>query len=109
MTEDLNETIQDIYDTVADNTLWAPVLDRFAKEGIKLTLASDYEHDVAKAYGVSYDEFLPNLNLTMGGVPKRSAFVVDGDGVIQYSESSDDPGQLPNFEAIKAKLAELNG
>lgn len=79
------------------------------KEGITLTLVSDYEHDVAKAYGVSYDEFLPQANLTMGGVPKRSAFIVDGAGVVQYAECNDDPAQLPDFEAIKAKLGELNG
>ncbi len=77
------------------------------KEGIKLSLLSDYEHDVAKAYDVAYDSFLPEKNLTMGGVPKRSAFIVDSEGVIQYSESSDDPHDLPNFEAIKAKLGEL--
>jgi len=77
------------------------------KEGIGLTLLSDYEHAVAKAYGVAYDSFLPAKNLFMGGVPKRSAFIVDKSGVIQYAESSDDPGQLPDFEAIKAKLAEL--
>ncbi len=76
------------------------------KEGIGLTLLSDYEHEVAKAYGVAYESFLPAKNLTMGGVPKRSAFIVDKDGVIQYAESSDNPGDLPNFEAIKAKLAE---
>lgn len=79
------------------------------KEGIKLTLASDYEHDVAKAYGVAYDSFLPDKNLGMGGVPKRSAFVVDSNGTVQYVESSDDPSQLPDFDAIKAKLAELAG
>lgn len=77
------------------------------KEGIGLTLLSDYEHGVAKAYGVAYDSFLPEKNLLMGGVPKRSAFIVDRGGVIQYSESSDSPGDLPNFEAIKAKLKEL--
>ena len=79
------------------------------KEGIKLTLGSDYEHDVAKAYGIAYNEFLPAKNLNMGGVPKRSAFIVDGAGVIQYAESNDNPGELPNFDAIKAKLAELKG
>ncbi|MDA7672824.1 redoxin domain-containing protein [Verrucomicrobiales bacterium] len=77
------------------------------KEGISLKLLSDYEHGVAKAYDVAYDSFLPEKNLTMGGVPKRSAFIVDSAGVIQYSESSDSPGDLPNFDAIKAKLAEL--
>lgn len=77
------------------------------KEGIGLTLLSDYEHGVAEAYGVAYDSFLPEKNLLMGGVPKRSAFIIDREGVIQYSESSDSPGDLPNFEAIKAKLKEL--
>lgn len=77
------------------------------KEKITLPLLSDYEHAVAKAYGIAYDSFLPAKNLTMGGVPKRSAFVIDRDGVIQYAESNDDPGQLPNFEAIKATLAKL--
>jgi peroxiredoxin len=43
----------------------------------------------------------------MGGVPKRSAFIIDKDGVIQYSESSDNPGDLPDFDAIKARLGEL--
>ncbi|MCB1227127.1 MAG: redoxin domain-containing protein [Verrucomicrobiales bacterium] len=77
------------------------------KEGITLKLLSDYDHHIASAYGVAYDAFLPDKNLIMGGVPKRSAFIVDKAGVIQYAESSDNPGQLPNFDAIKAKLAEL--
>ena len=78
------------------------------KEGIKLTLLSDYEHTAATAYDVAYDAFLPEKNLTMGGVPKRSAFIVDSSGVIQYAESSDNPGELPDFDAIKAKLKELS-
>ena len=78
------------------------------KEGIKLTLVSDYEHETTKAYGVAYDSFLPEKNLTMGGVPKRSAFIIDKSGTIQYAESSDNPGQLPDFAAIKAKLGELS-
>ncbi|MEM9281857.1 MAG: redoxin domain-containing protein [Verrucomicrobiota bacterium] len=77
------------------------------KEGIGITLLSDYEHTTAAAYDVDYDSFLPEKNLFMGGVPKRSAFIIDKDGVIQYAESSDNPGQLPDFDAIKAKLGEL--
>jgi glutaredoxin-dependent peroxiredoxin len=78
-----------------------------AKEKIGVTLLSDYEHEVAKDYGVAYDSFLPQINLGMGGVPKRSAFIIDQNGVIQYVESNDDAKQLPNFEKIKAKLSEL--
>lgn len=78
------------------------------KENIEITLLSDYEHEVAKAYDVAYDSFLPAKNLFMGGVPKRSAYIVDKEGIIQYAESSDSPGDLPDFDAIKAKLKELS-
>jgi glutaredoxin-dependent peroxiredoxin len=77
------------------------------KEKITVSLLSDYDHRVAKEYDVMYDSFLPQMNLGMSGVPKRSAFIVDKNGVIQYAESNDDARQLPNFEKIKAKLAEL--
>lgn len=77
------------------------------KEGITVPLLSDYEHKTTRDYGVAYDTFLPELNLPMGGVAKRSAFIVDKNGVIQYVESHDDPHNLPNFDAIKAKLAML--
>jgi peroxiredoxin len=77
------------------------------KEKITVPLLSDYEHEVAKAYDVMYDSFLPQMNLGMGGVPKRSAFIIDENGVIQYAESNDDARQLPNFDKIKAKLMEL--
>jgi glutaredoxin-dependent peroxiredoxin len=43
----------------------------------------------------------------LSGVAKRSAFIIDRNGVIQYAESSDNPKQLPNFGAIQAKLKEL--
>ncbi|PYJ72136.1 MAG: peroxiredoxin [Verrucomicrobia bacterium] len=66
-----------------------------------------WAHKVAKAYDVMYDSFLPQLNLGMAGVAKRAAFVIDKNGVIQYAESNDDARQLPNFDRIKAKLAEL--
>ena len=77
------------------------------KEKITVPLLSDYEHKVARAYGVAYDSFLPQLNLGMAGVPKRSAFVVDKQGVIRHAESNDDPKQLPNFNAIKQTLEKL--
>ena len=77
------------------------------KENISVTLLSDYEHKIAKEYDVMYDSFLPQINLGMSGVPKRSAFIVDRNGVIQYAESNDDVKALPNFDKIKAKLAEL--
>jgi len=77
------------------------------KEGITLPLLSDYEHKVAEAYGVAYESFLPEKNLIFGGVAKRSAFVIDKAGVIQYAEVQEHPKDLPDFEAVKASLRSL--
>ncbi|MBB5351938.1 peroxiredoxin [Haloferula luteola] len=77
------------------------------KSGITLPLLSDYEHTVAKAYGIAYEQFLPEANLIMGGVAKRSVFVVDKSGVIRHSEVCEHPKDLPDFEAVKAALKEL--
>jgi peroxiredoxin len=77
------------------------------KEGITIPLLSDYEHEVAKAYGVAYEQFLPAKNLIMGGVAKRSAFVIDKNGIVQYAEVKESPGDLPDFDAVKAALRGL--
>ena len=77
------------------------------KEGIGITLLSDYDHAVARAYGVAYAQFLPEKNLIMGGVPKRSAFVIDKQGVVRYAEIKEDPGELPDFDAVQAALRTL--
>jgi len=104
----LNEYAQlnaDVWGISGDNPFaqeaWAQ------KESITVPLLSDYEHKVTEAYGVRYDSFLPQINLGMGGVSKRSAFVIDKQGVVQYAESNDDPKQLPNFSAIKGTLQKL--
>lgn len=78
------------------------------KEGITLTILSDYQHKTAEDYVVAYESFLPEKNLIMGGVPKRSVFVLDKEGVVQYEEILEDPSQQPNFNAIKNCLSLLN-
>ncbi|NCG09188.1 MAG: redoxin domain-containing protein [Verrucomicrobia bacterium] len=70
-----------------------------AVDGLKFPLLSDFNKDVATAYDVLY----PDL-LGFKGVAKRSAFVIDENGTIIYAESSDDPKQLPDFDAVKAAL-----
>ncbi len=71
-----------------------------ANGGFKFPLLSDFNKDVSSAYDVLFEDFLG-----FKGVSKRSAFVIDKEGEVVYAESSDDPKQLPNFEAIKAALA----
>src|SRR3989441_6137865 len=77
------------------------------KEKITVPLLSDYEHKIAKEYGVMYDSFLPQLNLGMAGGAKRPAVIIDKDGVIQYAHTNDATRHAPHFDKIKAKLAEL--
>ena len=43
----------------------------------------------------------------IGSVSARAAFVIDKSGVIQYAEQTPTPKDLPNFDALKARLAEL--
>jgi glutaredoxin-dependent peroxiredoxin len=73
-----------------------------AKEKISITLASDLNKEVTKAYGVLF----PML-AGVGDTSARAAFVIDKNGVVQYSEQTATPKDLPNFEAIKATLAKL--
>ena len=77
------------------------------KEGITLTLLSDYDHAVTRTYGVAYDQFLPEKNLIMGGVAKRSVFVIDKAGVVRHVEVLDVPSEMPDFAAVKSVLASL--
>ena len=69
------------------------------QENLNFTLLSDFNKIVSKEYGVLYDEFIG-----FNGVSKRSAFVIAPSGTINFAWSSDDPKQLPDFEAIKAAI-----
>jgi peroxiredoxin len=69
---------------------------------IKVTLASDLNKVVTKQYDVVF----PML-AGVGDTSARAAFVIDKSGVVQYSEQTPTPKDLPNFEAVKAVLAKL--
>jgi peroxiredoxin len=72
------------------------------KEKITITLCSDLNKKTAEAYGT----LLPDLG-GFGAVSARAAFVIDKNGVIQYSEQTPTPKELPNFNTIKETLAKL--
>lgn len=72
------------------------------KNKITITLASDLNKTTATSYGV----LLPDLG-GFGAVSARAAFVVDKNGVIQYSEQTPTVKDLPNFAAVKEVLAKL--
>jgi peroxiredoxin len=72
------------------------------KEKINLTLASDLNKATIKAYDVVF----PML-AGVGDTAARAAFVIDKSGVVQYSEQTPTPKDLPNFNKVKETLAAL--
>ena len=80
-------------------------LEKFkAEQKLNFSLLSDFNKAVSRAYGALYEDFV----LDMKGVSKRSAFVIDKEGVIRYEEILESAGDLPNFEAVKETLSGLN-
>lgn len=72
---------------------------------LNFPLLSDFNKEAITAYGCAYESF---TDMAMKGVAKRSAFVIDGEGIVRYAEILESAGDLPNFEAINATLAGLN-
>jgi glutaredoxin-dependent peroxiredoxin len=83
-------------DTPFSQEAWAQ------KEKIGITLASDLNKEVIKKYEVVF----PML-AGVGDTAARAAFVIDKQGVVQYSEQTPTPKDLPNFDSVKATLAKL--
>ena len=67
-------------------------------------LLSDFNKEVSALYGSLYNEWI----LEMKGVSKRSAFILDKDGMVRYAEVLEVAGDMPNFEAIDQMLAKLD-
>ena len=70
---------------------------------IGVTLLSDFGRKVSAGYDVLWENFAG----TGGDSSYRAAFVIDKGGVIQYSEVTENPGVMPNFEAIQSTLAKI--
>jgi peroxiredoxin len=72
------------------------------RENIGVTLASDLNKQVSR----NYDVVFPML-AGIGDTAARAAFVIDRNGVVQYSEQTPTPKDLPHFDAVKSTLAKL--
>jgi len=80
------------------------VLDRFKKEqNLNFPLLSDFNKETSTAYGALHEKFA----FGMQGVSKRSAFVIDKEGIVQYAEVLEVPTELPNFTAIQDVLKQV--
>jgi glutaredoxin-dependent peroxiredoxin len=73
-------------------------------QSLNMQLLSDFNKEVSTAYDSIYQTF----SLGYKGVSKRSAFVIDGSGTIQYAEVLENASEIPNLEAVKQTLARLN-
>ena len=70
---------------------------------LNFTLLSDFNKDVSTSYDSIYEQF----GFNMKGVSKRSAFVIDKEGIIQYAEVLENAGEIPDFKKIKACLEKI--
>jgi peroxiredoxin len=73
-------------------------------QNLNFPLLSDFNKETSAAYGSLYESFA----FDMKGVSKRSAFVLDKNGIVRYAEVLEKATDLPDFAAIQKTLAELN-
>lgn len=74
-----------------------------SEQNLNFSLLSDFNKEVSSAYDSLYEAFGYNMK----GVSKRSAFVIDRNGIIRYSEVLENASEIPNFEKIQQTLSEL--
>jgi peroxiredoxin len=80
--------------------LWAD------KHQFNFPVLSDFNKEVSQTYGAFYDVWLPG-KFDLKGVSKRSAFVIDKNGIIQYAEVLENAGEEPNYSAVQETLKNL--
>ncbi|MBC6490306.1 redoxin domain-containing protein [Flavihumibacter stibioxidans] len=73
-------------------------------QGLNFPLLSDFNKDASKAY----DSLMEDFVFDMKGVSKRSAFIIDKEGIVRYAEILNKVTDLPDFDAIQKTLAGLN-
>lgn len=80
-------------------------LGKFKEEQkINFELLSDFNKTASKSYNTIYDSFV----FEMEGVSKRSAFVIDKDGILRHAEILEKASEIPSFDAILNVLKGLN-
>lgn len=105
VTEDLSQYSAagaDVYGISIDNPfaqeLWAK------GSGIDVPLLSDFNLEATRAFGVEDDDFAL-AGVLQNGIANRSAFVIDESGTIIHADVSENPGIIPDFDAVKAAVS----
>ena len=100
---DMHGELEKLNGTVVGISVDAPFAQKaFADQhGLKFPLLCDFDREVIKKYGVVWKN--------LGGVEgydtaNRAIFVVDGSGKVAFKWVAENPGKLPDFEAIKRAL-----
>jgi peroxiredoxin len=75
------------------------------EQSYNFPLLSDFNKEVSRLYETMHSSF---GNMGMLGVSKRSAFIIDKEGILRYVEVLENPGEIPQFEKIAEVLEELN-
>ena len=75
------------------------------EQGYNFPLLSDFNKVASNEYGCIYESF---TGMGMVGVSKRSAFIVDKEGIVQYAEVLESAGDEPNYDEINKALATLS-
>jgi peroxiredoxin len=70
------------------------------EQRLNFELLSDFNKEVSLAYGSLYEIF----GFDMKGVGKRSAFVIDKEGIVRYAEILENAGEIPDFSAVQKTL-----
>lgn len=73
------------------------------EQRLSFHLLSDFNKEVSSLYGSLYEQFGYNMK----GVSKRSAFIIDKKGIIEYAEVLDKASEIPNFVEINSVLSKL--
>ncbi len=75
-----------------------------AEQNINFPLLSDFNKEASTAYDTIYEQFSNDMK----GVSKRSAFVIDKEGIVRYAEVLENAAEIPNFDAIQKCLEGIN-
>ena len=74
------------------------------KNMLTFPILSDYKREVIKQWGLELPDFAGLKGYT---VAKRSIFILDEKGIVQYMWVSDNPAVEPNYEEIQNALQKI--
>ncbi len=97
-----NNTNAQVYGISVDSLF---ALNKFKEEqNLNFPLLSDFNKDASRAYGSIYEDWYNDMK----GVSKRSAFIIDKEGIVRYAEVLENASDVPDFMAIQKCLETLN-